>query len=627
MATETLRINITADNKAAITGISGVKNSVNELKDKIAEYESKAFNSVSLEKVRKYNAQIQLLQADVKALTNAGKDGFDKFGNAIKTAMEPSSNGLTKAFSGLRSIAYILPGIGIAGIFNLAFEAIGKAADGLGIFAKKEDEAATAAKAFNDELVKQREGAEGEVSHLKALESVASNTNVAMKERLQAVKEIRDQYPAYFKDLSNEQILTGNIKVATDLLTEAIYKRAEARAREADIAKKATEVFRNQQQIEMLDLEISKQKKLASDRSVLKKVGTSGGVNDISGSDIQYQSESKLRDLQIERNQLYLQTEGIKIDVEKDQNRINKLQGETIKLDETETKAKKEKVSVFEQMLDKLAHIQDEYSRRIIDNTEYNKKSISVIDEESKHLKLNSDEYKKAILLRDQFYQQNKDKSNPLTRFVIATGREFSGEQITTPKHLSATDNAAVNSASETSLTKKKADLEEFNKTMSQSATLASIGAAAFSTMFDAMAKGESIGEAIANVFKDLVKQLAISVAKAITFAVILNVISGGAYSIGKIFVGALGGNMTGKGYANGGISTGSKSGHMELLHGTEAILTPSQFSGLFNAGVQTGQMSGSNSGSQHIEISGRISGQDIWLSKQRTDFQRSLTT
>ena len=48
------------------------------------------------------------------------------------------SRGLGTAFGYLRNIAYILPGIGIAGIFNLAFEAIGNVIDSLGVFNNKE---------------------------------------------------------------------------------------------------------------------------------------------------------------------------------------------------------------------------------------------------------------------------------------------------------------------------------------------------------------------------------------------------------------------------------------------------------------------------------------------------------
>lgn len=44
---------------------------------------------------------------------------------------------LSGAFSQIRTLAYILPGIGIAGLFNLAFEAIAKAVDELGLFTDK----------------------------------------------------------------------------------------------------------------------------------------------------------------------------------------------------------------------------------------------------------------------------------------------------------------------------------------------------------------------------------------------------------------------------------------------------------------------------------------------------------
>lgn len=44
------------------------------------------------------------------------------------------SKALNGAFSQLRTLAYILPGLGIAGIFNIAFEAIGSVIEALGIF-------------------------------------------------------------------------------------------------------------------------------------------------------------------------------------------------------------------------------------------------------------------------------------------------------------------------------------------------------------------------------------------------------------------------------------------------------------------------------------------------------------
>lgn len=62
-------------------------------------------------------------------------------------------NSLTRGLSGLRTIAYILPGIGIAGIFNLAFEAIGKAAEELGLFTDTEKKAAENANILREALL------------------------------------------------------------------------------------------------------------------------------------------------------------------------------------------------------------------------------------------------------------------------------------------------------------------------------------------------------------------------------------------------------------------------------------------------------------------------------------------
>lgn len=53
---------------------------------------------------------------------------------AGKTALEGIGKSLTGLLTNLRYVAYILPGIGIAGIFNIAGEAISNALEGLGLF-------------------------------------------------------------------------------------------------------------------------------------------------------------------------------------------------------------------------------------------------------------------------------------------------------------------------------------------------------------------------------------------------------------------------------------------------------------------------------------------------------------
>lgn len=67
--------------------------------------------------------------------------------NSINKEIDTASSGamkfgktLTSGLSSLRTIAYILPGIGIAGIFNLAFEAISEMVSELDIFVDKTEE-------------------------------------------------------------------------------------------------------------------------------------------------------------------------------------------------------------------------------------------------------------------------------------------------------------------------------------------------------------------------------------------------------------------------------------------------------------------------------------------------------
>lgn len=59
-------------------------------------------------------------------------------------------NYLTQAFSGLKSLALFLPGIGIAGLFGLAIDPLFEFVKGLDLFKKKSDEAAKAQKTLSD---------------------------------------------------------------------------------------------------------------------------------------------------------------------------------------------------------------------------------------------------------------------------------------------------------------------------------------------------------------------------------------------------------------------------------------------------------------------------------------------
>jgi hypothetical protein len=70
--------------------------------------------------------------------------------------------------------------------------------------------------------------AQEEISTIKALVSVAQDETVSKKERLIAVQELQKQYPAYFGNLNQEQVLYGNLKSVIDDVSQALIAKSVA---------------------------------------------------------------------------------------------------------------------------------------------------------------------------------------------------------------------------------------------------------------------------------------------------------------------------------------------------------------------------------------------------------------
>lgn len=83
---------------------------------------------------------------------------------------------------------------------------------------------------YNSAMVGARKRAGEEIGQLRVLYSQASNVNLSMEARLSAVKKLQTEYPAYFKNLTKEQILAGNASAAYRQLTNDIIAAARARA-------------------------------------------------------------------------------------------------------------------------------------------------------------------------------------------------------------------------------------------------------------------------------------------------------------------------------------------------------------------------------------------------------------
>lgn len=101
-----------------------------------------------------------------------------------------------------------------------------------GLFKTEEEfnAAAEAAKNFAEAMKQGRKDAEGELAILRKLYSTATDTAESMDERTAAIRHLKEQYPDYLKDLSDEAILSGKASTAYDQLTNSILATAKARA-------------------------------------------------------------------------------------------------------------------------------------------------------------------------------------------------------------------------------------------------------------------------------------------------------------------------------------------------------------------------------------------------------------
>lgn len=92
------------------------------------------------------------------------------------------------------------------------------------------DEAKVSLEAFNNAMdVGLKAGAE-ETAKLDVLYKAATDLNMAMNDRLDAVKSLKSLWPDVFSGLTNEAILVGDAKNAYDELSKSLFKVAQAQA-------------------------------------------------------------------------------------------------------------------------------------------------------------------------------------------------------------------------------------------------------------------------------------------------------------------------------------------------------------------------------------------------------------
>lgn len=114
------------------------------------------------------------------------------------------------------------------------------------------------------------QAAQKELTELTSLYSIAENTTISLKQRLQAVDELQKKYPEYFKNLEDETVLNGGAKEAYDRLSKAILATARARAAQDIITKNSSRQLENEQK--QIDLQRERIKLLSKQDKLQKTV-------------------------------------------------------------------------------------------------------------------------------------------------------------------------------------------------------------------------------------------------------------------------------------------------------------------------------------------------------------------
>jgi len=149
---------------------------------------------------------------------------------------------------------------------------------------------------LNDALKESSGSYAEEKVNIEVLYKTATNLNESYKDRKQAVDELQQLYPFYFKNLSDEDIMVGKAKDQYNLLSQAIITTAKARASEEILQKRESERLTiEQNQILEIQKLYTKLANTKQEKTTSVSVGT-GGVSVILGKEAIRKDIQKLRD-------------------------------------------------------------------------------------------------------------------------------------------------------------------------------------------------------------------------------------------------------------------------------------------------------------------------------------------
>ena len=331
------------------------------------------------------------VQTGFMALSNNIPIFSDAIGNAIKQnkllqAEGKPTTSVLKQVAGAFLSWQTLMGVGIT-LLTVYGKEIGDWISSMTKASKAIDVQKESQKALNEVSALGAKNAVEETLKVRSLLEIAKDMTLTYQQRMIAVKELQDTYPAYFGNLTKEKILAGETAIAEKELTDAILSRAKANAAIGKITENQAKII--DFEIERLNLrkevDVLNQKILSTE----KALQNSDNVTNSQG---------------IALSQMYDKRASVIA-------KINKINGEKYELDQlnknlTDFAIEKQKEAI-------LLYYKEEKSKK--DNTKGTREQIEAI----KLLKGTSDSLIVSLENEIKFYEELRDKATN-------TSKEFS---------------------------------------------------------------------------------------------------------------------------------------------------------------------------------------------------------
>jgi hypothetical protein len=599
MATETLRLDITADSAQA-------KAELQKLNNQLAIFERAVKKATDPAQIQYLNRNIEFLRGNIQtattanqkfatgsnqaafALTNLGRIaqdapfGFIGIQNNLNPMLE-SFQRLQKetgsAGSALKAMASSL--IGPAGL-GLALS-VGSAlllTFGDRLF-KSGKNAVVAANELSDyaEVVKQTNKNVGdELVTARLLVNAAKDSSLAMNVRLKAIKELRDLQPDVLKNYTDENLLLGQSVNLNNELAASIMKVAKAKA----IADKMSKL--ESERLDAINQKLKIQNATNAETArAAEKSRKKSSVGGLSGGAVPFDVYSKeINDIEQRRIGALAVQDNIIKSIGQRQEFLLSQADKTAIVTALTTKENVKQDGVLKTKVEKVVKI-----------TEAKRKEL---------------EYEKKIAeARAKWAGAIDGATTERTPFGQAFTPEGMNQAV--PQGMEERT-LATQQATKTQLDYANA-LRLTTMNEEQAAEMTNVAMSAFTSLGNAMLQGQDIGEALGNTFKRLIVDLTAMVARALLFKAIMASLSSGVSEIGFAAGGKLGSLLGGlMGFADGGIASGPKSGYPVMLHGTEAVLNPKQFKNLTSNMMNLGAAQGG--GAMNLQGEFVVRGQDL---------------